>query len=344
MLGPGDPSLRKDALDALVAQSEAQDSMDIESMTADSAPPIHWLGAVGSLPFLSDRRIFVVRNLGRVAPSAPGAYSEHKAGKDHPFVREALALPPTSRLILVADDEAGSEDVVKRRADAALKWRKLVELAGGQYLNFEAKPAEVAAMAREEAKRLGKSMSASAAQTLVDMTAARPALALAEIAKLALYVGDAPEITERDVRQSVAEEMEYSIWQLADAVMSGQSGQALAHFDRLRGKHAKLEEQAFSSIFPVLMNQIRVLWQARAAHEGRGAEGGLDGRGSLSSLPDWRREKAMRSARSLSFPKLAACIQAIHEADAEIKGILDSASTRESLEQMILRMARACAR
>ncbi len=340
LLGAGDSTLRRDALDGLTALSDEQDELDIESFTADSRSPAEWLGAAGTAPFLSRRRIVVVRSVGRVPPER--AYPDSKAAKGHPFAVEAAALPETALLILVADDEGGADDSIQRSQAAGEKWKRIVELAGGRAIAFESKPAEVVAMVREEASRQGKEMSARAAQTLVDMVSGRPSLALDEVQKLAIYAGAAPKITEQDVRDAVAPELDFSIWQLADAVLQGKAGQALTHFDRLRARHSKLQDQAFQTVFPVLMNQIRLIWQARAEMEGKGAEGALAGKGALGSQAEWRLNRIRQSARRLSFDQLAECIAAVHRADLELKGRRPSAGdARETLEQMILKMAQA---
>lgn len=347
MLTGTDETLRREALALLLRLATQGDDFDSEVVQADAKPVHEWVATAGTSPFLSERRTVVVRNLLRVDPK-----ESRPAGKkaEHPFAQGLKSLPPTALLILVADEESGDE-AKQRRLDTVRKaWAAVVESGGGKVYEFSVDPKAVPQMLREEAKAHGKRLSASAATLLAEMTGARYGQALQELHKLCLYVGDALDVLEADIKKAVAPDREYNVFALIDAIVEGDSGKALTQLRRLFDKADQVESEAYPRVFPLLARQFRLVWQARLCLE----EGC-----SLSAVPDpvralmpkspsliaereWSQSRAMRAARRIDLTQLSIVFRELAEADAKMKGILPGYTPIDTLETMTLRMARAC--
>ncbi len=354
-----DNSTRLKALKTLLATAGLgdDDAMDIETVAADQGDPSHWFGTVATFPFLADRRAVVVRNLARLNPtemmwSGRSDPDTKKTTKVHLLAEQLKAIPETGLLILVIDDEripAGARpDHFQSRINA---WKKLITATGGTVLSFEVPTENQAKHIAEHAESLGKTMTKQAASLLAEMLGGRVDLARDELEKLALYVGDAPQISETDIRATVTPDQEYNIWKLVDAVSDGNAALALTQFNTLISNVRDLSGEAFQTILPQLIRQFRLAWQARACVENRvpprspGYE--LDQwmpvKKGLPQEGDWVQTKAMKAAQRLDYPRLLMCFDILLDTDAKIKGQRSAMDLRDILEQCVMNLVEVCA-
>lgn len=346
-----DAEARKDAVSQILKAAGIEpDDLDLESIVADSRPVSDWIGAACMVPFLADRRVVIVRNVLRI--DFKKTHPEVKLDKIHPLVRNFAELPESALLVLVADEEAKGEDNFGKATPAETQWAKLMTLVGGATHRFVV-PTDLAAidkLIRERATVLGKKISAPAAKLLREMTANKADAALAELEKLALYVGDEPEIRIPDLQQAVTPDHEYKVFVLSDAIYAGRTVQALTLLRSLFSKTAKIEDEAFGRLIPPLLRQFRLLWQARACIEARSnpaspnpqAAKAFPKSPNLAGEKSWLQDKIMASARRLTFDQLQTCITQLHDADAKLKGARPYYDGYETLEQAIIKMCNAC--
>ncbi len=347
--GSQDISLVLESLKELIsAAGLTPDDLDLESFAADQRPPQEWLGAACQVPFLADYRVVVVRNIGRVTPKK--FWDENITAK-HPFVLEAAKLPDTARVILVADEEPLGDLGKQQRFETAVSsWRRIAEKSDGVAYSFEADPSKIIGRLVAAAKERGKSLARPAASRLAEMVGGKANLALVEVEKLALYVGDRPEIREADIKALVSPEIEYSAFTLVDAIAEGSAKKTLQQLELLTNRHSKLEEQAFPRIFPLLHRQFRLIWQARLCLNDRCPIDNpsplvlenLPSDLNISKQAPWLQSRLQRSAQGLKLPQLARCIKELEAADSKLKGLEPAYTARETIEQMALKMAKIC--
>jgi DNA polymerase III subunit delta len=79
----------------------------------------------------------------------------------------------------------------------------------------------------------GKQLEAPAAALLVELVGAEMGVLDQELAKLATYVGDRPQITQQDVDTMVAHSRVETAWQMLDAVADGNAAKALGTLTHL---------------------------------------------------------------------------------------------------------------
>jgi len=329
LLAGDEATLRRQALSDILALAAGGDDFDVETFTGDSSTPTHWLASAGTAPFLSPRRVAVVRNVLRCDDPAPIGDVE---------------LPPSGLLVLVADEELKSDD---RKSEGGLKkWENAVKKAKGQTHLFKVDPKDLIVMIREDAKGAGKAMSPAAAERLTEMCGGSLSRSMDELGKLILFVGTATSITERDVEDIVVPSREWNIFKLIDAVVKNDPAGALRQLRVMIGSNSKAEGVAFSTIFPMLGRQMRLIWQARAALDAGGSPDNIPSavasyfptRPNLASEKDYPRKLAFQFARAMSLNQISDALEAISDADARLKGILPGFSTSDTLERLVLEL------
>ncbi len=327
---------RRRALSELIKQATAGDEFDMETLIAGEAGVNQWFGAALTAPFLSPKRTVVVRNVLR-AKSPKEAFEGVSTG--------FADLPETAFLILVADEESGDENAQDKFRTLRKQWEKAVNDGLGLVIAFDSNPKELKESLKAELFRLNKRMSDRALETLIEMTGGSYSRCLEELEKLSLFVGDEPEIRDSEVKQAVMPSREWNVYRLVDAILAGETTEALKQIRVLVGSQARPDEAVYSRIFPTLLRQLRMLWQARMCIDHRVAPSGIPASlapqfpaKGIATEPDWRQKRLMASARSVSFDQLRGCFGALSDAEARLKGALPSYSVMETLEQMTMQM------
>lgn len=352
LLVGNDAEARKAAVESLLRAAGLQeDDMDLESIIADSRSVAEWIGAACMVPFLADRRAVIVRNVLRI--DFRKTHPEVKLDKNHPLVRNFAELPDSALLVLVADEEIKEEDNRGKPTPQETAWVKLMGLVGGTVHRFDVPKDNLEKHVRERATALGKKLSPRAAKLLLEMTANKLGAAHAELEKLALYVGDHPEIREEDLKAVVTPDHEYNVFRLVEAVTAGQVVPALTLLRTLFGKIDKISDEAFGRLFPPLHRQFRLLWQARACIEAGCTPAAPNPQAArafpkspnLAGEKDWLQGKLMNAARPLSFAKLQTCLEILQDADAKLKGQRPATNNPyETIEQAIITLTQTCKR
>ncbi len=331
----------------LTAHTPPDEPLEHELFTGDSSSPSDWAGAAGVVPFLTETRIVVVRALGRCSPAKVW---DAKIGKNHPFVSTLAGLPDTARLILVGDEEGGSQDKRQAAQEQIERWSKLVSHAGGMVAKLDLSPEESVAALIARAAEGGKNLPKKLAEKLTQMLGGQTGLALAEIDKLVLYVGSDKAISEAAIEALVIPEVDYNIYQLSDGVFRGDARFALKQLNLLKTRIPDMSSEVFGRVLPTMHRHLRLMWQARLCIEARCQPGSapesvramFPDKPLLSSEADWQQRKQMDAARGLSFAKLSACLAELSKADQKLKGILPYFTPEETLEVMVLTMAEIC--
>lgn len=330
-------SLRRQALQTTL-EALAVDEFDIQTFEAGESSSVDWIASAGTAPFLSDRRVTIVRHLLRAeADVAPDKFA---------------SLPPSASLILVADDELGDDQRQTRLAAIRTKWENTVRSGGGHVVVCTVDPRDVIPALKAEATALGKQISAQALALLVEMTGQSLSRSIEELNKVALFVGENPQIRELDVQRVAMSSREYNAFKLVDSALSGNPGDALRMLNDLVASRARADDVAHASLFPNLRRQLRLLWQARVVldHGQTIDTVSSEVAALLPDKPNLLREKEfvqgkiMRLARNLTLDQIAQCMQSLSDADSGLKGLKPSFSGQDTLERLALNLSRTVSR
>lgn len=275
------------------------------------------LDACADRGMFSEVRVVVVLNAGRLrAPRFARAQAV--------LARGLARLPTFSTLILVAYAEESEERRTRNPFDeelmSALKRHAKI-------LKFDLLgPDQIAALAAEEAGRLGKRFGPGVGEELARRCPDTRQI-IQETAKLAAYCGDAPLIDRNAVEALVPTLPDENIFRMISATMAGNRREALSRLRVLRTAGVPPLQ-----ILTMLAREVRLAIQARALRDARiPPDAGRDRvpeallsllpeDQSLLSLPDWRRQRIARETARTGWPRLRAALDGLVYAEAGVKG------------------------
>jgi DNA polymerase III subunit delta len=358
LLSGEEEALRRRYLAELIALATQDGDFDLQTFEADASTSMDWIASAGTSPFLSARRTIVVRHiLRKELGGVKGAQEDSDAdGTSQPrnsdrddldgISKQLKTLPASALLVLVADEEAGDENRQRKFASTRKSWEKLVRDSGGVVATFSADAKQIRDAIKSETDRLGKKISDATALSLAEMTGSNLSRAIEELEKLSVYVGSELQIREADIRAVVVPSRDWNVYKLIDAIVDGAVSEALRQIRILVGSQTKAEDAAFSRILPTMSRQLRLMWQARACVEANCIPESapehvrrmFPEKPNLAKEPPYRQNRLLQQARRVDLEALHECFQAVSDADAKLKGLVDSYSAIETLEHMALRM------
>jgi len=279
------------------------DTFDGESASADDV-----ILACNTLPFASERRLVVVRNIGKMNADGLNALAQY-AGDPSPTTVLAMSgekLARNTRLFKAVDKLGG---VLERKAPSRNEM-----------------PSAVRSMFADR----GKDISREAAELFVEFVGRDLQQISVEIDKAVSFVGDRKEITRSDVEQTAATTAERSVFDFTDALAERDCRRALQLAAELIGAG-----QSEHGLHALAVRAIRDLIAARSL---------LDrGRGDAESVaaalgrPSWMVKKLPRQARAFSASELSVLLRAAADAEQKMKTSRDS---RLVLERWIVKVCR----
>jgi DNA polymerase-3 subunit delta len=277
------------ALRELVLGKEA-DAFGLSTHAGDTADFSVVRGELETLPFLSPRRLVVIE-------SADKFVTRYRAALERYVGQPAT----TGVLVLEVRSWPSNTKLYKQLGpDAAIVCQPL-------------KPQQLPpwCVRRAEAEH-GKQLAAPAARLLVDLIGPDMGQLDQELAKLAVYVGEANRIDSEDVDKLVGQSRAEDMWKIFEAMGGGQTADALAIIDRLfdQGQDALAILGAFSW-------QLRKLAQAhRLNQQGRPLAVALGEAG----FPPYRIRDAEMQLKHLGGRRAERLYEWLLETDLGLKG------------------------
>jgi DNA polymerase III delta subunit len=116
-----------------------EDDFDSESCLGDERSILDWIGSVSTTPFLADRRTLFVRAVYRADTSLV---------KKNPL----LDIPETGRLILIAEEDGGSDERNTKQKKQETTWTKWVQEAKGMVVSCAVNDSDLAPTLQKAAK------------------------------------------------------------------------------------------------------------------------------------------------------------------------------------------------
>ena len=300
----GDDSLGiDDGLTKLRAQRGQDANADLNTSDMDgttaSIPEI--INAVSSFPFLSDRRLVIVRGLlGWLTRKGAG-----QTGKDAlSQLAEALPeLPAHARLVLVERQPIAANNAIIKLADS--------HPAG--FLKSFAAPKDPSAWIIRRAKaEYDAAIEPSAAAALALLTGDDLRRADNELVKLVNYVEGQRAITDDDVAALTPYVPEANIVRMVEAIAEGRGSLALELLHRLL---AEKSEDPFR-IYGMIVRQFRLLLLAKEHLAGGGAPSGV---AAAAGVAPFVAQILVRQVAAFSLEDLEHIYRSLAETDFRMK-------------------------
>lgn len=293
-----DPLTIRERVDALREAVGPADLRDANTLALDgvTVKPDELIAAAMAVPFLSDRRLVIVRNLlARFEGRRGGPAAEWKG------IGERLAaVPETSDVVFV-------DGALSGKSNALLKELSTVAEVKGYPLP---RGSELSRWIRARLEAKG-GMATEQAVSRLAQAAGADLLALdSELEKLAVYVGGRA-IEPADVDAMVSGSKEANIFAAVDAVLDGRTALALTQLRRVLG-----DGQSVNYVLYMLHRQVRLLLLAKELQRKKvtGAE-----MGNRLGVRGYPLQKTLEQAPRFSAQRLAAAHRLLTEADESIK-------------------------
>lgn len=279
------------------------DSFDGENVNADDV-----VAACNTLPFASERRLVVVRNV-------------DKMNKDSVDVLTSYAANPSPTTVLAMTATKFAKN---------LRLYKAVDALGGIWERKAPTRVELPKTVRSMFAERGKEISLDAAELFVEFVGKDLQQLSVEIDKAASFVGERVEVTRVDIEETAASTAERSIFDFTDAIAERDCRRALRLASELIG-----EGQSVYGLHAMAVRTVRELITAQSLLE-RGT-GDANAIASALGRPSWTVKKVPRQARSFARGELVDLLRAASEAEAKMKTSRDA---RLVLERWIVKVCR----
>ena len=307
---------KRSALQALREKVAGGDFAAMNDTRLEDPAPDALIAAAETLPFLSGRRFLEVRDCAMLLPGKAKDYDEDSAVKRLDAYLDQL--PETVCLVFF----------VRGKADGR---KKLYQILRKKAVIVSFDPLEDRELARWIAQTLnreGKKISMAACQRLWFSAGRDLTLLSNEIGKLAAFTGDRDEVTEADVAAICVQSTEYRVYDMADALLSGQGKKALGMLDALlRDGEERL------MLLSMLGRQCRQLRYAKALAAMGAQQGDI---ASRLGIPPFAVRKTLDTARPYSQDELSEMARLCLDCEYQVKSgqMMDAGS----LESVMLRI------
>lgn len=298
----------------LVADGDFSEMND--TRLVDPAPD-ELIAAAETLPFMSDRRFLEIRDSAMLTSGKAKDYDEDSAVKR--LDAYLSALPDTVCMVFL----------VHGRADSRKKLYQILKKKA-QAVSFDPlEDRELTQWIAQSLRQQGKKISVAACQRLWFSAGRDLTLLSNEIGKLAAYTGAREEVTEEDVQAVCVQSTEYRIYDLADALFSGQGGKALSMLEALlRDGGERL------SMLPMLGRQCRQMRYARLLAASGRQPGEI---ASRLGIPPFAARKTLEAGRNYTLAQLGEMAKLCLDTEYQVKsGQLMEAGSLEKVMLTIL--------
>jgi DNA polymerase III subunit delta len=266
---------------------------------ATSVPEI--LNAVTSYPFLSDRRLVIVKGLlgwlMRKGAGQPG-----KQGIET-LAAELPNLPEYARLVLIERETLPDKSPILRLASAS---------ESGYVRAFSAPKDTTGWILKRAREHYGAEMDNRAAAALSAVTGDDLRRADNELFKLVCYVDEGQPITEDAVARLTPYVPEANIFKMVDAMADGQAQLALELLHRLLSD----KDQDPFGLYGMIIRQFRLLLLAR---EHLAAGGSPDGIAQAAGVRPFLAQGLARQSRGFTLEQLERIYRSLQETDLRMK-------------------------
>jgi DNA polymerase-3 subunit delta len=331
--------LKRRAVDQLVAQllGEADLEYALERLWAREVGTDTIIGALGSFSLLAPERVVLIHELQEL-----GAKEQRRLAA--PLARIA---PGTTVVITTSPPQERRE----RKPRLAADLMKVIEKGGEVREVFTPPERDLIPWVMGEASRYGKQLSPAAARLLVEVVGASCDRLASEIAKLASYAGELPEIDEAAVREAASPADDRTVFDLVDAIGRKDLPTALEMVRALLPRESR--RGAAIPLLGMIARHLRLLWQAAVVLKGQQSLEATVPAELRARLPaetnlldalkgkSFLSRKYAQQARNFTEAQLARALVKVYEADLSLKGRGDGPmEDRMVIEALVIALCR----
>lgn len=294
--------------------------MNISEFDGETTPVMQILNAAASFPFLSDKRLVIVKGLLRwITRKGAG-----QAGKDALAALEDQLpqLPDTARLVFVENAELPKTHKILKLAQS---------LPSGYERAFNTPKDPTQWIIKRVRETYEAEIEPQAAYALASVIGEDLRRADNEIIKLVIYVDGERPITEADVSLLTPYVAETTAFALVDALATRRGKAA---FELLYTLLQQKDEDPFR-IYGMIIRQFRMLLLAKEHLLMRGGRGGL---AEALAASEWAANKAADQSRAFTLAQLEEIYRTLQDYDFKMK--TGNIAPQVALDMLVAGLAR----
>ncbi len=304
--------LKQTALNALSKLILPEGLEDLNRTLLENPETDKIIAAAETLPFMADRRLIVVRN----HPALVG-----KADAEERLIDYLPSVPSTAVLIFYCIS----------RPDGRKKLYSAVKKLGGVVTFSPLRDRELTHFVTSAFRDLGKECDERTADLLIFTCGNDTGLLLTEIAKVTSHAGDAPSIHPDSVRAVATPSTECTIFQMVDAVVSGQSSRA---FLLMRSQLLAGTDRIY--MLSMLLRQFRLLQHIKIMQYEKKSTAEIR---SALGVPSFAADQYFRQAAGYTNGQVKSAVSICFETEYAVKsGRLNQDGALESVMLKLLNL------
>ncbi|MCI5772304.1 MAG: DNA polymerase III subunit delta [Clostridiales bacterium] len=307
---------KRAALQALRERLTAGEFAAMNNATLRDPAPDALIAAAETLPFMTDRRLVVVRDCAMLSGSKPKDYDEDKA------IEQLTAyldhLPDTACIVFYVTGKADA----RRKLYGVLK--KKATLVSFKTLDDK----QLSQWIVRELKKGGRGISGADCERLWFTVGRDLNLLTGETEKLIAYSDGRDSVTAADIQAICTQSREYKVFDLATVLLSGQAKKALTMAgDMLRGGEERLY------LLTLLGGQCRKMYYAAAMKKTGAGESAI---ASALGVPAFAVRTALQQASGYTMAQMRTMCALCVETEFRVKS--GEAPEEGSLEGVMLQI------
>lgn len=306
--------IKQTALENLKSSLLPQGLEELNYAMVDNAMADEIVAAAQTLPFMADKRLLVVKNLSLLT----GGKAKKEEEQVEQLQQMLKNLPPTTCLVFYLQDKADGRKKLTGSLKKVATWVNFDPLKEGELIKWIG----------QNFKGMGKTISFEVAQELMFIVSGETAVLREEIHKIASFMGPEEEVTPRVVKEVATPSLEYTVFDMVDALVAGKEGQTFRlQKQLLQGGSDRL------GILPMILRQYRILlFCAGMMGEKRSREQIR----SVLGIPSFVLERTMAQARAYTIKELNKAVEACVQMEFAIKS--GKIAQEGALEQLTFKL------
>ncbi|ARN57725.1 DNA polymerase III subunit delta [Sedimentisphaera salicampi] len=285
-----------------------QQEMGLVVLDPDKTEASHVLDELRTPAFLAERKVVLIRQ------------ADNFISSNSELLIKYLDSPASKGILVLTASALRSNTRIAKKIKSA---GRLKQISRPSYREMAFYPAEYAK------NNCGKKLSSSTARLIIEFAGEEPQMIANEIEKLAVYVGDRDKITEEDVEALCGANRTFGVFNVIDAMSSGQAGQAVS---RLRNLFASDKDAEYTAVGAFAFH-FRRMFKAKAML----SKGESEQRAGQMLGIRYKSDQFFRGLRNWPLVNIAEVIQALRRIDYQSK--TGQARVKVEIEQLVVKAA-----
>lgn len=301
--------LKKEAISALRSAMLPSGMEALNETVLDDPETDRLIADAETQPFMADRRLVVVRDL----PALIG-----RTDADEKLITWLPSVPDSTILLFYCTG----------KPDGRKKLYNTIKKMGGVVTFAPLKGSELVHFVTDGFKAAGKECDQRTAEYLIFTVGDNTGLLQAEISKISSYAGDRSTILASDVTELATPSTECTVFQMVDAVVSGQKSRALTLL-----RNQLLNGTDRMAILAMLLRQYRLLQHVKIMlYEKRGG----DFIRSSLGIPSFAVDQYIRQASGYTGGQVKNAVKICFDAEYAVKS--GSMPQEGAVESVVLKL------